>query len=81
MIKSLVISLAKKYIISSLNELLDKNKKNVEKICVKISYWIEKLSLIIELLKKINERCSDGNLDNEEVDKTVNEIEQIVKDF
>ena len=81
MIKSLVISLAKKYIISSLNDLLEKNKSNVEKICAKISYWIEKLSLIIELLKKINTRCSDGNLDNEEVDKTVNDLEKIIKEF
>ena len=81
MLKSLVISLAKKYIISSLNDLLEKNKENVGKICVKISYWIEKLSLIVELLKKINERCSDGNLNDTEVDQTVNEIEQIIKGF
>ena len=81
MLKSLVINLAKKYIISAINDLLEKNKSNVEKICVKISYWIEKLSLIIELLKKINARCSDGNLNDQEVDKTVEEIEKIVKEF
>ena len=81
MIKSLVISLAKKYIISSLNDLLDKNKENVEKICEKINYWTTKLSIIIELLKKISNRCSDGKLDDTEVDQTVNEIEKIVKEF
>lgn len=81
MLKSFVISLAKKYIISAINDLLEKNKSNVGKICVKISYWIEKLSLIIELLKKINARCSDGNIDDKEVDQTVNEIEKIVKEF
>ena len=81
MIKSLVISLAKKYIISAINDLLDKNKENVEKICVKISYWIEKLSLIIELLKKISNRCSDGKLDDDEVDQTVNDLEKIIKNF
>ena len=81
MIKSFVISLAKKYVISSVNDLLEKNKSNVEKICVKISYWIEKLSLIIELLKKISNRCLDGNLDNDEVDQTVYEIETIIKEF
>ena len=53
----------------------------VEKICLKISYWIEKLTLIIELLKKISNRCSDGNLDNEEVDKTVVELQTLVKEF
>ena len=81
MIKSLIISLAKKYIISSLNDLLEKNKSNVGKICEKISYWTTKLTLIIELLKKISNRCSDGNLNDEEVDQTVNEIEQIIKEF
>ena len=81
MIKSLVISLAKKYIISAINDLLEKNKENVGYICEKINYWTTKLSLIIELLKKINARCSDGNLDNDEVDKTVEEIETLIKEF
>ena len=81
MIKSFVISLAKKYVISAINDLLEKNKSNVEKICAKISYWIEKLSLIIELLKKISNRCSDGKLDDDEVDQTVNDLEKIVKEF
>ena len=81
MLKSLVISLAKKYIISAINDLLEKNKENVGYICEKINYWTTKLTIIIELLKKINARCSDGNLDNEEVDKTVDEIETLVKEF
>ena len=81
MIKSLVISLAKKYVISSLNDLLEKNKENVEKICEKINYWTTKLTIIIELLKKINSRCSDGKLEDEEVDKTVDEIETLIKEF
>lgn len=81
MLKSLVINLAKKYIISAINDLLEKNKDNVEKICVKISYWIEKLSLIMEMLKKINARCSDGNLNDQEVDQTVNDLEKIIKEF
>ena len=81
MIKSLVISLSKKYIISAINDLLDKNKENVGYICEKINYWTTKLTIIIELLKKINARCSDGNLDNDEVDKTVDEIETLIKEF
>lgn len=81
MIKSLVISLAKKYIISAINDLLEKNKDNVGYICEKINYWTTKLTIIIELLKKINARCSDGNIDDKEVDQTVNEIETLVKEF
>ena len=81
MLQSLVISLAKKYVISAINDVLDKNKENVGKICEKINYWTTKLTIIIELFKKINERCSDGKLEDEEVDKTVVELENIIKDF
>ena len=81
MLKSLVISLAKKYVISAINDLLEKNKENVGYICEKINYWTTKLSIIIELLKRISSRCSDGKLDDDEVDQTVNEIEKIVKEF
>ena len=81
MLKSFVISLAKKYVISSVNDLLDQHKSNVGYICEKINYWTTKLSIMIELLKRISSRCSDGNIDNEEVDQTVNEIEKIIKEF
>ena len=81
MIKSFVISLAKKYIISAINDLFDKNKENVGYICEKINYWTTKLTIIIELLKKINARCSDGNLNDDEVDQTVEEIETLIKEF
>ena len=81
MLKSLVISLAKKYIISAINDLLDKNKENVGYICEKINYWTTKLTIIIELLKRISSRCSDGKLEDEEVDKTVEEIETLIKEF
>ena len=81
MLKSLVISLAKKYIISAINDLLEKNKENVGYICEKINYWTTKLTIIIELLKKINTRCSAGNLNDDEVDKTVEEIETLIKEF
>lgn len=81
MLKSLVIRLAKKYIISAINDLLEKNKSNVGYICEKINYWTTKLTLIIDLLKRISSRCSDGNLDDKEVDQTVDEIEKIIKEF
>lgn len=81
MIKSLVISLAKKYIISAINDLLEKNKDNVGYICEKINYWTTKLSLLIELLKKISSRCSDGKIEDVEVDKTFDDLEKIIQEF
>ena len=81
MLQSLVISLAKKYVISAINDILEKNKENVGKICEKINYWTTKLTIMIELLKKISSRCSDGKLEDEEVQQTVVELEKIIKDF
>lgn len=81
MLQSLVISLAKKYVISAINDVLDKNKENVGKICEKINYWTTKLTIMIELLKKISSRCSDGKLEDDEVKQTVVELENIIKDF
>ena len=81
MLQSLVISLAKKYVISAINDILEKNKENVGKICEKINYWTTKLTIMIELLKKISSRCSDGKLEDEEVKQTVVELENIIKDF
>ena len=81
MIKSFVISLAKKYVISAINDLLEKNKSNVGYVCQKINYWIEKLTLIIDLFKKINARCSDGNINSNEVDQTFDELETLIKEF
>ena len=81
MLQSFVISLAKKYVISAINDILDKNKENVGKICEKINYWTTKLTIMIELLKKISSRCSDGKLEDDEVQQTVVELENIIKDF
>lgn len=81
MLQSFVISLAKKYVISAINDILEKNKENVGKICEKINYWTTKLTIIIELLKKISARCSDGKLEDEEVYQTVADLENIIKDF
>ena len=36
---------------------------------------------MIELLKKISSRCSDGKLEDKEVYQTVVELENIIKDF
>ena len=81
MLQSLVIRLAKKYVISAINDILEKNKENVGKICEKISYLTTKLTIIIELLKKISARCSDGKLEDDEVQQTVADLEKIIKDF
>ena len=78
MIKSLVISLGKKYIISALNELLEKYKDNVVEISKVIELWIKRLQIIVEELKNILARISDNKIDDKEIKESVKEISDII---
>ena len=46
-----------------------------------IGVWIVRLQAIIEQLKRINERISDGKVDDQEIDDSISEIEALVKEF
>lgn len=79
--KTLIIYIAKKYIISALNDLLEKYKDNVSVICETIHIWTTRLAVVLEELKTINQRCSDGKIEDEEVKESVKEIESIIKNW
>lgn len=81
MIKSLVISLAKKYIIGSINDLLNKNQDNIKVIIDKIQLWIDRLEKIIGGLKNILTRVSDGIIDDKDVMDSKKDIETIIKEW
>lgn len=79
--KSLIIYLGKKYVISGINDLLEKYKDNVTEISGTLELWIKRLQIVIEELKTILSRVSDGKIDDDEVKDSVKEIEKIVKDW
>lgn len=79
--KRLIIYLGKKYIISGINDLLEKYKGNVTEISGTLELWIKRLQIVIEELKKILSRVSDSKIEDEEVKDSVKEIEKIVKDW
>lgn len=79
--KSLVIYLGKKYIISAINDLLEKYKNNVSVICETLEFWIERLQVIIEEMKKILARVSDGKIENDEVKSCQDEIADIIRSW
>lgn len=81
MIKSLVISLAKKYIIGSINDLLNKNKDNIKVIIDKIQLWIDRLEKIIGGFKNILNRVSDGIIDDKDIMDSKKDIETIIKEW
>ena len=79
--KTFVLWLAKKYIVSAVNDTIVKYKDNVLKITSKITLWIERLEKIIIQLKKINARVADGQITNEEIAESMSELEVLVKEF
>ena len=79
--KTLIIYFAKKYLVSALNDVLEKYKDNVGVICEIISTWIRRLQIIVEELKMILARVSDGKIEDEEVKNSVKEVEKIVKEW
>lgn len=46
-----------------------------------IGVWIERLQAIVGQLKRINERISDGKVEDQEIDDSISEIEALVKEF
>ena len=79
--KTLIIYFAKKYVISALNDVLEKYKDNVGVICEIISTWIRRLQIVVEELKMILARVSDGKIEDEEVLKSKEEIEAIIREW
>lgn len=79
--KSLIIYLGKKYIIASINDILEKYKDNVGMISEVITLWIKRLQIIIEELKNILSRISDGKIEDDEIKKSKEEIEDIIKNW
>lgn len=79
--KSLIIWLGKKYIISGVNDILESKKNDVVVLCQTIELWIKRLQIFIEELKRIMERLSDANVSDDDIKESVKEIEQIVKDW
>ena len=79
--KTFVLWLAKKYIVSAVNDTLVKYKDNVLKVTSTITLWTERLEKISVQLTKINARVADGKITNEEIEESVSELEVLVKEF
>lgn len=79
--KTVIIRIAKRYLIKTVNELLADNRGNVAKITQTISIWTERLSKILDCLKRINVRVADGRLEDEEVEKSISEVETLIREF
>ena len=79
MIKTIVMKLAKKYVLGAVNDLLKEYKEDVNKVTTTLNLWIERLEKIANLLRRIGARVDDGKIDDEEIEVSVDEISDVIK--
>ena len=72
---------AKRYVIGMLNDLLDQYKDNVSKVRETLKIWIARLDKILFAFRSLLEKLEDNKIDSEEIDQTVAEVEQVIKEW
>ena len=71
----------KRYIINKVNSLLDEYKDNVNKVKDTLQKWISRIDKILFTLRSLLSKLEDNQIDGEEIDQTVAEIEQVIKEW
>ena len=72
---------AKRYVIGMLNDLLDQYKGDVDKVKDTLQVWIARLEKILSCFKSMLAKLDDGKIDADEIDQTVAEVEQVIKEW
>lgn len=81
MIKSIVKSLAKKYIISAIQEVVEAKKERVVYYTGLVSMWVMRLRSAILFLEGLCTKMEDGQLTDDEADAVIEEAEELVKEW
>lgn len=81
MFKSLIVRIAKKYVLGSVNDFLYRNKDNAKKVSEQMGIWSSRLQAIIIDLNQIAKFTEDGRLDDDEAKKTLEMLDQLVREF
>lgn len=81
MFKSLIVRIAKRYVLGNLNDFLFRNKDNAKKVAEQIGVWSIRLNTIIHALNRIAGFVEDGKLDDNEAKQTMEILSNTVRDF
>jgi hypothetical protein len=73
--------IVKKYVVAALNKVMESRKTDVENTTKTIDKWIDRLQMTIGALKRINLRLSDGVIDDEEIEQSRADIEDLIRNF
>lgn len=81
MIKKLVTNLAKKYVLSALNDTLDAKKTDVDDALKIVAKWTDRLQRVLDCLKSISAKLEDGKVEESEAEAAVEEVQALVKEW
>lgn len=73
--------IVQKVIVGKINDLLDQYKDDVSKVRETLKTWIARLDKILFAFKSTLAKLDDGKIDSEEIDQTVAEVEQVIKEW
>ncbi len=73
--------IVQKVIVGKINDLLDQYKDNVSKVRETLKVWIARLDKILFAFRSLLEKLEDNKIDSEEIDQTVAEVEQVIKEW
>ena len=71
----------KKVVCGKVNDLLDEYKDNVSKVKETLQKWISRIDKILFALRGLLSKLEDNQIDSDEIDQTVAEIEQVIKEW
>ena len=71
----------RKWILKQINNLLSKYETNILTVRNTLTSWIAKLELIITIFKRTLTRIEDNKLTDEEIDDTISDIENTIKEW
>ena len=71
----------RKWILKQINNLLSKYETNILTVRNTLTSWITKLELIITIFKRTLTRIEDNKLTDEEIDDTISDIENTIKEW
>ena len=73
--------IVKKVVCGKVNDLLDEYKYNVSKVKETLQKWISRIDKILFALRSLLSKLEDNQIDSDEIDQTVAEIEQVIKEW
>lgn len=71
----------RKWILKQINNLLSKYETNILTVRNTLTSWITKLELIITIFKRTLTRIEDNKLTDEEIDDTISDVENTIKEW